>query len=423
MTRSRLVLPVYATAEALSNFGNSAIAVTLPWLVLLRTGDVAAAGAVAAVAGIAQVAATFAIGQLIDRFGARRMAVLADLGSALSVAALAVVDAAGGLTLGWMLVLAAAGALFDIPGMTARQTLMPRVAERSGVKLDTVAGIRQGIFGLSFLAGPALAGLLLATFDPGQVLWITAGCSALAAIVTLGIRVAPIREDDAEPGLGGAWRTMRSRPVLVKLLVVATMASLVSAPLLSVMLPAHFAAANRPDLLGYTMSAFAAGVFAGSGAYALLARASRRLAWTVALVAITAGLALIATLDGFWLMALGSVVMGVGSGIVNPIFGVVVSERVPGSQLGRVMGLTNAVSLAAGPIGLGLASLVLAAGTLPMLAWGIVAAWVVIALLAMFGRSLRDLESPTAKAAPEASIASNDEDGAETIKETVDAHH
>ena len=330
MTRSRLVLPVYTTAEALSNFGNSAISVTLPWLVLLRTGDAAAAGAVAAVAGIAQVAATFAVGQLIDRFGARRMAVIADIGSALSVGALAIVDPAGGLTLGWILVLAVAGALFDIPGMTARQTLMPRVAERSGVRLDTVAGIRQSIFGLSFLAGPALAGLLLATFEPGQVLWITAGCSALAALVTLGIRVAPIRADDAEPGLAGAWRTVRSRPMLVKLLVVATMASLVSAPLLSVMLPAHFAAANRPDLFGYTMSAFALGVFAGSAGYALLARASRRLAWTVALTAITAGLALVATLDGFWLVAVGSVVMGVGSGIVNPIFGVVVSERVPG---------------------------------------------------------------------------------------------
>ena len=72
-----------------------------------------------------------------------------------------------------------------------------------------------------------------------------------------------------------------------------------------------------------------------------------------------------------------------------------------------------------------------------MLAWGIVAVWVVIALLAVFGRSLRDLESPTAAvtdgpfgaasgagaSAAGASDASNDEDGAETIKETVDAHH
>lgn len=411
MSRSRVVFPVYAAAEGLSFFGNAAIQIVLPWLVLLRTGDPAAAGIVAGVAGIAQILATFSVGNLVDRFGAKRLAVFADAGSAVSVAALAIVDATFGLDLGWMIGLAIAGALFDIPGMTARQTLMPRVAERAGRSLDSVAGLRQSIFGLSFLAGPALAGLLLAVLAPSQVLWVTAACSAGAALATLAIRVPEIRADGAETGMRGALRTIRRMPVLVKLFLVAGMSSLISAPLLNVMLPTHFAGMGRPDLLGFTMSAFAVGIFAGSALYAVLARSSRRLAWTAALVTSSIGLLLMATLNGFWVVAIGAIVMGIGSGIINPVFGVVISERVPGTQLGRVMALTNTVSLSAGPLGLGVASVVLASGPLSLLAWGIAAVWIVCTVIGALGSGLRDLESPV----------SSDDEG--VLEETADAHH
>ncbi|UJW28385.1 MFS transporter [Saccharothrix sp. AJ9571] len=409
MPRSRLVLPLYALAEAFSFFGNSAIQLVLPWLVLLRTGDPAAAAGVAAATGVAQILATVAVGPLIDRFGARRMAVLADVCSAASVAALALLDTLGGLSLLALVLLAAAGGLFDIPGMTARQTLMPRVAERGGISLDTVAGLRQGIFGLSFLAGPAVAGVLLAVLTPGTVLWLTSACSGLAALATLAIRVPPVGGDGAEPGFRGAWRTVRRHAVIVKLLVVATMGSLVSTPLLSVLLPAHFAALGRPDFLGFTMSSFAVGVIAGSALYALLVRSSRRLAWVVSIAASTAGLVLIATLDGFWVVAAGAIVVGLGSGVVSPLFGVVISERVPGTQLGRVMGFSNALSLAAGPIGLAATGLVVGAGSLGALAWGIAGVWVLMAAFALSGRGLRDLESPSA--------GPGDEDGAREAKE------
>ena len=39
---------------------------------------------------------------------------------------------------------------------------MGRVARTSGVSLDKIASIRQAVFSLAFLGGPALAGVLLA---------------------------------------------------------------------------------------------------------------------------------------------------------------------------------------------------------------------------------------------------------------------
>ena len=89
MRSTRLTFPLYLGGAGLSLFGNAAIAIVLPWLVISRTGDPSAAAVVAAAAGIASVPATFFAGRLTDRFGHRNVAVAADVGSALSVAAIA----------------------------------------------------------------------------------------------------------------------------------------------------------------------------------------------------------------------------------------------------------------------------------------------------------------------------------------------
>ncbi|WP_159499112.1 MFS transporter [Microbacterium sp. 18062] len=400
MTRSRLVLPLYLGAEGLSFLGNAMVGLLLPWLVIARTGDPAAAALVAAAAAITQVAATAASGPLIDRVGAKPLAVLADLGSTASVIALLVVDLLFGLTLPWMLALAVAGAVFDVPGMTARQTLMPRVAERSGASLDTTSAARQSVFGLSFLLGPAAAGMLLAGLGTATALMITGACTLLAAGATLAIRVPRIVAAPDDLGLRGVWRTIRGTRVIVRLLVVAAMSSFVTAPLLSVLLPAHFAEADRPDLLGYVSSAFAFGILGGSLLYAVVTRISRRFAWTVAILLMTAGLGTLGFLGPFGALATAAVVVGVGSGLVNPMFAVVVAERVPPGQLGRVMALANVAGLASGPAGLGLAALILTGGSLQSLAWAITIGWVAVAALSLFGPSLRDLESPGGTGTP-----------------------
>ena len=47
---SRASLPLFVAAESFSSFGNSAIGIVLPWLVLSRIGDPAVTGLVAAFA-------------------------------------------------------------------------------------------------------------------------------------------------------------------------------------------------------------------------------------------------------------------------------------------------------------------------------------------------------------------------------------
>ncbi len=50
-----------------------------------------------------------------------------------------------------------------------------------------------------------------------------------------------------------------------------------------------------------------------------------------------------AVLDGFWIVATGTVLVGVGSGLMSPIFLILMTEEVRESVRGRVLGLFDAV--------------------------------------------------------------------------------
>ena len=394
---NKATLPLFVAAEALSLFGNAAISIVLPWLVLSRTGDPSVAGLVAAVAAVPSILATLVGGWLIDHVGQRRMSVIADLGSAVSVAGLAIVDWMFGLDIGWFIVLGVLGALFDIPGMTARETLMGRVSQTSGVVLDRVAAIRQSVFGVAFLAGPALAGLLLTLLDPIRVVWVTAACSALAALCTLVMPLVAPAADEAVPGQEqpGGFATLWASPALRAMVVIAFGSALLTAPLITVLLPAHFQRLGQADWLGYTMSAFAAGSIVGSVLYGVLAARSRRLVYVLGLVLQTVGMAGFASLQGFWLVAAGSVLIGIGGGLLSPIFLVFFTERVAERVRGRVLSLVNALGMIASPIGLSLMALLLTRSSIDVGALIVFGGFLVVSAYALVSRGMREFAATT----------------------------
>ena len=397
----KATLPLFVAAEAFSLFGNAAISIVLPWLVLTRTGDPSVAGLVAAVAAVPSILATLVGGWLIDHVGQRRMSIIADIGSAVSVAGLAIVDWAFGLNIGWFVVLGVLGALFDVPGMTARETLMGRVSLTSGIKLDKIAAIRQSVFGIAFLAGPAVAGVLLTVLDPIRVVWITAACSALAALCTLlmPLVAAEVEPTDGQPQPGG-FATLWASPALRAMVVIAFGSALLTAPLITVLLPAHFQRLGQADWLGYTMSAFAAGSIVGSILYGVLAARSRRLVYVLGLVLQTVGMAGFATLQGFWLVAAGSVMVGIGGGLLSPIFLVFFTERVAERVRGRVLSLVNALAMIASPIGLSLLALLLTRASLNVAALIVFLGFVVVSAYALVSRGMREFAESGPTPAP-----------------------
>ena len=78
------------------------------WVTLLSTATLT--GLVAAASGAPAAVAALVGGHLVDRLGRRLVCVVSDVGSALSVAALAIVDATAGLNAFWFVALGILGA-------------------------------------------------------------------------------------------------------------------------------------------------------------------------------------------------------------------------------------------------------------------------------------------------------------------------
>lgn len=427
--KSRLALPLFLLAEGSSLFGNAAISIVLPWLVLARTGDPALTGLVATVSALPSFLATLIAGHLIDKVGRRRMSVLADIGSAISVAGLIVVDRLFGLDLFWFIALGVLGALFDVPGMTARETLLPNVAESSGTSLERVAGMRQVVFSLAMLAGPGLAGVLMAVLDPIKVVAITAGCSALAALcmavmpLTLAPR-QPSQSIDPYAGALGGWRFVRARAGLLAILLLSLAMTIPVAPLLAVILPAHFTALGRPELLGITMSAYAIGSMLGSILYAAGLSSRRQLSWSLAMLLFGASLGVIAPLAGFWPVAAGMALTGLSGGLMGPVAMVAMSEHVPDEVRGRVMALFSAMSMIAAPLGLGLMSLLLTGTSIGVGAWVCFIAFIPVSLIGAFAPGMRSFinkpEAPSTSNSQEVSDADDRPAGDVRLGERAD---
>ena len=390
---------LYFAADFVSLVGNSAIGLALPWLVLLRTGDAAAAGIVAAATAVPAFVAAVAGGSLIDRFGRRTIAVAADLGSALSVALLCVVDSTLGLSLGTFILLGVLGALFDVPGMTARQTMLPEVAAATGMSLDRASSIRQALFGLSFLVGPAVAGVALALLPAAGVLVIIAGCSlaaaALTALLPRALNSPGDKPASALTHLREGFGVMASSPVALATTLVGVGSVFAISPLQAVVLPVIFNADDQPLLLGLTMSSFAVGLIGGSLLYGRLAT-PRRTILVIALMSSLAGLTGFTVLPIGAILPIWAVLVGAGYGLLGPLVPVLIAERVPAETRGRVLGLQNAGYLAAFPLGALIVGFVVDGQGVQLGAAVSLGAWAICVLYALIAPGLRELDPPTA---------------------------
>lgn len=407
----KLTPVAYLASYLLSLLGNSIAGVALPLIVLQATGSALGAGTVAAATAIPAVLAGLLMGVVIDRINRRTSSVVTDLISAASVAALPLIDLVSGLNLGWFILFGVIGSLGDVPGMTARDALLPAIVRHSGIASERLMGIREALGAVALLLGPAAAGTLMVVFDGSTVLWITAATSLAAALLTLLIphRVGAIVTADGVTATttGNGWRQLRDGWRVLfrsRFLVVTTTLSLVSvfvlASLQGLILPVYFTLVEQPGMLGFVLSALAGGTLVGGVIYALAGTRGRRRAWFLAgLVGSTLGFGIIAGLPSVWVVFAGAFVVGFSSGLFGSLIGVLMIERIPEEMRGRIMGTQNAIMTAAPSLGIVAAAVLteyagvnLAAVTLP-------AVWLIALALGLFARSLRNLEPETESAA------------------------
>ncbi|MGC5010208.1 MFS transporter [Streptosporangium sp. DT93] len=399
----RRVPLIYLASYVLSLLGNSVAAVALPLIVLQTTGSVLSAGVLSAATALPAFVAGLVMGVVIDRINRRTSSVITDLVSAASLAALPVVDLVTGLNLGWFILFGVIGALGDVPGMTAREAILPAIVRGGGLSAERLLGIRESLGALVMVIGPAAAGSLLVLFDGSMVLWITAGTSSAAAMLTLLIP----RDVGAIPaGTGSAsssgreqlregWRVLfRGDRFLLAVTMLNLVLVTVIVALQGIVLPAHFTLIDRPEMLGFVLTALAAGTLVGGGLYAGLGtRGSRRTWFTTGMLGTAAGVGVIAALPPMGVVFAGAFTLGLSSGLFGSLLGVLMIERIPEGVLGRVMGTQNSLMMITGPAGILAAALIGQFGGLAAAGATMGVVWAVAVLVALRAPALRNLDT------------------------------
>ena len=328
---------LYLGATFLSAFGNAIANVIWPWLVLQRTGDPAAAGLVTTCIVLPSAAFALIGGNLIDRFGRKRMSIISDIISAASVIALITVDATTGLTMAWFI------------------ALVGDISERSGKTTDWLAGASQGMSGISFLLGPAFAGFMLSAMNMTSILWITAGCSATAALLTTLITLGtqkPGHEHSTPAPEWAIWREILHIPAIRLFAIITLVTQILVSPFIMVLLPAHFESINNSTALGFALSSYAIGMIVGGTIIAQVGTSRRRLIWAIAMGFNGLAFIGIAWLSLTPIVIAGMLTAGIAGGMMQPIVTVIVTETIPTSRRGRAFSLFTAVGSLTGPIGL-----------------------------------------------------------------------
>ncbi|HEY8347102.1 MAG TPA: MFS transporter [Symbiobacteriaceae bacterium] len=360
--QQRTPLYMWFAANIISDFGNRLTNLAIPWFVLETTGSLSKAGVTGFFSVLPIVLATFFGGPLIERLGYKRVSVLADILSGITVALVPLLHATVGLSFWQLQVLVFLGAFLDAPGSTARDAMVPELGSAAGVPLERVNAISQVAYRLTVLGGPLVGGLLIGAIGASNVLWVDAVTFAISAVlIGAGIPAGLVQQPQPQGGglagyvrdLTEGLRFVRADRLVFTMLAVITVANFLDSPSSSVLLPGYAEQViGSPTALGGVLSAMGLGSVLSALVFAAVGpRLPRRIVYLVAWVVVALPILGMAQLPGLPLMIALAFLYGVGAGPLNPIIGTVLQERVPLEMRGRVFGLVKALAWMAMPVG------------------------------------------------------------------------
>lgn len=391
----------------LSGMSNGVVTIAVPWLVLDRTGSVAAAGLVAAISALPGILAAPLSGWAVDHFGRRIVSIISDLLSAISVAAIPIVAFFTDLTLPWIIALAMLGAVFDPAGYTARKALIPDVAEASHMSVTRLNGIHEGVFSVGWVIGPLVGSLLIATLGAVSAFWVPFVLFLISALLIVFLHVGDAGQDakaareEAGEDHPNAWQNavlgvkiIWNDRALRALIIAVTILGSIYLPTETVLLPAHFIAIDQPQSLGLVLAALSAGTIIGAFGYGWLSQRVSRLNITRAVLVATVAFYLpIALLPPLPLMVVAGFAIGLAWGPMQPLMNTVVQRRVEPDAQGRVYGIQTSLFYALPPVFM-LATGVIAerTGVMPVL----IGLWVLMTIVAigvLLVKSIHDIDA------------------------------
>ncbi|WP_412539254.1 MFS transporter [Longispora sp. K20-0274] len=346
-------------ADTVAALGIRMSVVAVPWLVLTMTNSPMsmgiAAGAEMALYVLSSVFAT----PLADRFGLWRTSVYTDVGSAVALAAVALIP---GLGFGALIVLVSVMGAMRGVGDRAKHVLLRPMAEASGVPMIRVTSLYEGLTRAAILLGAPLGGVLIYWWSAPLVVGFT-GLTFAAGVLLVGVFVRPtsagstVEGEPREPyltALRGGVRTLAGDRLLVTMTVILFASNLFTQAAVVVFVPLWVRdVVHTPAALGLVGGAFALGVVLGSVVFTYLStRIPQYLAFTLGAILGGAPRLLVLGLSAnLPLVMVVTLLSGVAMCAVNPVYGAALYRRVPAALQTRVFGLVTAVCFAGIPLG------------------------------------------------------------------------
>jgi MFS family permease len=387
---------VYWFTQLVSLTGTWVQSLAQSWLVLTLTNSPAALGLI----GVCQFGPTLILGLpagvLVDRLPKRRLLMVTQIATAAIIGVLAFLVATARVQLWQIYVAATALGIVSAVDMPARQAFVVDLVGEDDL-MNAIA-LNSALFNTTRVAGPALAGLLLAAFGP-QICFVLNAVSYVPGIVGLGVMRTQGRPklggEDGSPAerLREGLAYVRTSPVVRLPIILAGLMAIfgmnfgVWAPLLA-RDALHIGAGG----FGLLMSSLGVGSLAGA---LTLAFAGRRPSPGVMLgMALLFGTLEIAlgVVAGLGLTAVLAMVLMAGTGfamsMTMALANTIVQTNSPDWLRGRVMSIYLTVFAGSTPIGAALAGLMSGLWGAPV-AIAVGGAVVAVVTLAIGGRLSR----------------------------------
>jgi MFS family permease len=349
----------YWAASAVSALGTQVTILALP-LTALRAGASPAQVALLSTAGTAPNALGAVLGVHVGRLPRRLALLVADLGRAAVLAALAGVYAAGrldvaelfaaALTLGTLSVVFELGSQAYLPSLAGRDRLVDANAALAATGSAAAAG------------GPAVAGALLSAVAAPFALLADAASFLASAAFLVGIRLPGLVEERRPRASLDALRTVWTHPLLRALTLAHALANLGIGLVWSVVVVfAARALGLHAAAIGAALACGQVGALAGSLGGPRLGRRlglGPALALAFALFGPAALLLAVAPRrEGVAFLATGWIVENLARGLYAVFAATVRQTLVPPAEQARVAGVTMSVAMASFPLGTALGGL------------------------------------------------------------------
>ncbi len=340
-------------AQATSLLGDGMVSVALAFAVLDLTGSASDLGIVLAARATPLVLFLLVGGVWADRLPRGKLMVVADLVRLVTHGAMAALVIAGEASVAWLAVLAAIGATASAFFTPAISGIMPHVV--SDARLQQANALRGTAEATGRIAGPILAGVIVAAAGAGWALAVDAatfGISALflARLSVPGMVPAPAQTFFAD--LREGWDDFRSRKWLWTSVAAASLGNLFFA--------AYFVlgplVADRElggaAAWGVIAAGFGVGLLAGTLVVMRIDPQRPVLVATLAVLLYGLPLAALALALPAILIAAVGFVAGAGLMVANTLWETAEQRHVPPEKLSRVNSYSWFGSLATQPLGM-----------------------------------------------------------------------